>query len=510
MFYSQVLNPLVKCITNYGSKNAFYISGKYYTYNEFAKYISKIRIAIQLTKTESSNIGLVANDDIETYAAIIALWLEGKCYVPVNPETPAERNRNILKQAGSSLIIDSSELALLAELNIIKSDESTFKKLDLIPVVVSDEALAYIFFTSGTTGIPKGVPISRSNLSGFIMAFFALDLKIDSTDKCLQMFELTFDLSVISFLVPLLKGACVYTIPKNKTKFNYIAELLDQHHLTFALMVPSIIHYLRPYFNEINFKSMKYSLFCGEALPIDVTKGWGKCIPNATIMNVYGPTEGTIFCTHYTYTRGAGNKTSNGLLSIGQAMWGTFTIIVNENDEIVNSGEIGQLCLGGVQLTPGYWNNKDKNKEAFFYKEYNGVAIRFYKTGDRCSIDSDGDIMYLGRIDSQIKVQGFRVELSEIEFFAKEYLQKLNAVAIAFTNQISNTEIAMVIESDEFNTKEIINYLKTKMPGYMIPTQFRFIDLFPLNTNGKVDRNMLKKLILTENELFSIKNCDIE
>ena len=101
--------------------------------------------------------------------------------------------------------------------------------------------------------------------------------------------------------------------------------------------------------------------------------------------------------------------------------------------------------------------------------------------------------MYLGRIDSQVKVQGFRVELSEIEFFAKEYLQKINAVAIAFTNKINNTEIGMVIESDEFDTGKLTEYMKTKMPAYMIPTQFRFMDMFPLNTNGKTDRKGLKE-----------------
>ena len=202
-------------------------------------------------------------------------------------------------------------------------------------------------------------------------------------------------------------------------------------------------------------------------------------------MNVYGPTEDTIFCTHYTYNRDGDNKASNGLLSIGKAMQETYTIIVNENNEIVKPGEKGQLCLGGVQLTPGYWKNEEKNKEAFFYIDYNGLTTRFYKTGDLCLADEDGDIMYLGRIDSQIKVQGFRVELSEIEFFAKEYLKKINAVAIAFTNKINNTEIGMVIESDEFDTKELISYMKTKMPGYMIPTQMRFVNSFPLEYQWK-------------------------
>jgi len=492
-FQDQVLEPLLLSVEQYAGNNSFCINNVFYNYKQLGETVSAIRDAVKELSPDNINIGLVANDDIETYAAIITLWLEGKCYVPVNPDTPKERNINVLKQAGISVVIDSSEQALFTDFNVIKSKTLVFKESNLIPVDVPDDALAYIFFTSGTTGVPKGVPITRSNLAGFIQAFFALEIKMDAEDKCLQMFELTFDLSVMSYLAPLLKGACVYTIPKDKIKFNYIAELLEEHHLTVALMVPSIIHYLRPYFDEIDCSSMKYSLFCGEALPLDVTKEWANCVPNAKIMNVYGPTEDTIFCTHYTYNRDGDNKISNGLLSIGQAMQETYTFIVNEDDKMVLPGEKGQLCLGGVQLTPGYWKNEEKNKESFFYTEYNGAKTRFYKTGDLCLADADGDIMYLGRIDSQIKVQGFRVELSEIEFFAKEYLKKINAVAIAFTNQINNTEIGMVIESGEFDTKELINYMKTKMPGYMIPTQLRFINSFPLNTNGKIDRKVLKE-----------------
>lgn len=492
-FHSEVLQPFLLASEKYAGSNAFCINEIFYSYKQLGETISAIRASVKELRADNSNVGLVANDDIETYAAIIALWLEGKCYVPVNPETPAERNRNVLTQAGASVVIDSSDEVLFPELNVIRSKELSFTKLDLEPVQVEDDALAYIFFTSGTTGVPKGVPISRTNLAGFIKAFFELGITMDPSDKCLQMFELTFDLSVMSYLAPLLRGACVYTIPKNKIKFNYIADLLEQHNLTVALMVPSIIHYLRPYFDEISCASMKFSLFCGEALPLDVTGEWAACIPNAKIMNVYGPTEDTIFCTHYTYSRAGENKASNGLMSIGKAMNGTFTIIINDKKEMVNAGEKGELCLGGVQLTPGYWMNDEKNKEAFFYTNYEGGSTRFYKTGDLCLADEEGDIMYLGRIDSQIKVQGFRVELSEIEFFAKEFLNKVNAVAIAFTNKLHNTEIGMVIESADFDTKPLLEYMKTKMPGYMIPTQMRFINSFPLNTNGKIDRKVLKE-----------------
>jgi acyl-CoA synthetase (AMP-forming)/AMP-acid ligase II len=308
------------------------------------------------------------------------------------------------------------------------------------------------------------------------------------------MFELTFDLSVVSYLAPILKGACIYTIPKEEIKYSYIFELMEDYELTFALMVPSILHYLRPYFDEIDCPAMKFSLFCGEALPQDVTEEWSKCIPNATIANVYGPTECTIFCTDYTYKKGEQNKTHNGVLTIGKDMQNTTTIIVDEGNNEVKDGENGELCLSGIQLTPGYWKNEEKNKEVFFYKEYRGENIRFYRTGDLCTVDKDGDILYLGRVDFQAKIQGFRVELSEIEFHVKAALNKTNVVAIAFANSIHNTEIGLVIESERFDAKPLLDELKINLPHYMIPTQITFVNSFPLNTNGKTDRKKLKEL----------------
>jgi amino acid adenylation domain-containing protein len=372
--------------------------------------------------------------------------------------------------------------------------------IDLAPKVVDDEELVYILFTSGTTGKPKGVPITRGNLAGFVAAFNAFQIDISENDRCLQMFELTFDLSVMSYFIPMLNGACIYTIPKDSIKYLCVYELLEEHKLTIALMVPSILQNLRPYFKEIKLAHLRYNLFCGEALSLDVTDEWSRCLPNATILNVYGPTEDTIFCTHYTYSKTGKNKSYHGLLSIGKAMEGSMNIIIDENDEVLPFETTGQLCLGGIQLTPGYWNNIEKNKEAFFIKTYNNKAERFYKTGDLCKIDVDGDILYIGRLDFQIKVQGFRVELSEVEFHVKSFLDKKNAVAIANADIFGNTEIGLVIESIPFDIIPLTTYIKSKMPTYMIPRKIIFSEGFPLNNNGKTDRNKLALLFKSIND----------
>jgi len=489
----QIFNDLQRAITGHNDLHAFLINNRFYKYAEFAQVVSNIRKAIE--QTEEKHIGLVANDDIETYAAIIALWLEGKAYVPMSTETPRDRNEKIIKQAFLRTVIDSSDEPLFPECNTIQSKKLAQSQINLQAKPVGGDELVYILFTSGTTGEPKGVPITRDNLEGFIKAFDDLGFDITEKDRCLQMFELTFDLSVMSYLVPLLKGACIYTIPKDKIKYSYIYELMEEQELTVALMVPSILHYMRKYFVEIDLPLMRYSLFCGEALPLDVTEEWSKCLPNAKIVNVYGPTEDTIFCTHYTFNRTGENKSHNGVLSIGRAMNGTTTVIIDEQNEILQPGNTGQLCLGGVQLTPGYWHNEAKNNETFFNKTYNGREERFYKTGDLCSCDADGDIEYLGRIDFQIKIQGFRVELSEIEFYAKAFLEKVNVAAVACIDPIGNTQIGLAIESEKFETKTLQQFLETKLPVYMIPKQILFAKVFPLNSNGKTDRNELKRLI---------------
>jgi acyl-coenzyme A synthetase/AMP-(fatty) acid ligase len=181
--------------------------------------------------------------------------------------------------------------------------------------------------------------------------------------------------------------------------------------------------------------------------------------------------------------------------SIGKAMNGLIAIIIDEQRNILGPNQKGELCIAGGQLTPGYWNNQEITNKSFFDTEYEGIKTRFYKTGDLCYKDEDGDIMYAGRIDFQVKIQGYRIELGEIEFHARGYLQGKNAIAIAFENKTGNTEIGLFVEGKLDNINVLSDYLKSKLPYYMIPTKIIVKEVFPLNTNGKVDRIILKKLL---------------
>ena len=484
MFKTSIISPFLNSSFKFSNQKAFCINEEYYTYSDLIKKIASVAKSLEVNQELS--IGLITNDDLTTYASIFAIWITGKMYVPLNPNSPLERNQNVIDQVGINTILDSTK-----DSELISEDfEISIKLLKQYSARQEfDDQLAYIFFTSGSTGTPKGVMISKKNLSGFVEAFEAMCYDINETDRCLQMFDLTFDLSIMSFLVPLLKGACVYTIPKDQIKFGYIFGLMEEQDLTVTLMVPSILNYLRPYFDEIHCPKMKYSLFCGEALDVTIVQEWANCLPNARIDNVYGPTENTIFCTNYTFKRDAENDSLNGILSIGKPMLNNLTVVFNDKNMPTLINEIGELCLAGTQLTAGYFQNSKLNNDLFFTTTYNGLQTRFYRTGDLCLQNPNGNISYIGRTDFQVKIQGFRIELSEIEFFAKKATSsKITLIALAVKNESNNHEIALIFDTAKFEYSFIKEFISSKLPSYMIPTQYYFTNPFPLNVNGKIDR----------------------
>ncbi|MDY8136282.1 AMP-binding protein [Aquimarina sp. 2201CG5-10] len=490
-----IINQIAKSFDQHQNRDAFCINTVKYTYGDLKNAISGIRLLIQKEiSKDQKNVGLIANDDIQTYASIFALWLEGKSYVPINPDAPYERNSFVLKETNSFAILDSAKSSLYTtDFKVVDTLESPETEINLEPSNFSEDNLAYILFTSGSTGLPKGVPITFKNL-GTLMGAMEADEnhKIYPDDRCLHMFELTFDFSLVTFLTPLLYGACVYTIPKNQIKYFYIYKLIVEAELTYLIMVPSVIHYLRPYFEEINATSVRYCCFGAAPLHIDIANEWRNCVPNAQVYNSYGPTEFTVTTTYYSFAENDTPRTRNGVVSLGKVLQGVEAVIIDQEENVLGVDEEGELCLAGEQLTSGYWNNEKKNKTSFFYLEINGKQTRFYKTGDLCVKDENDYLIFIGRKDFQVKIRGYRVELSEIEFYAKEKLDKINVQAIDIVNNLGNTEIGLVLESEEFDTNTMITHMKNKLPDYMIPTHIRFINEFPLNGNGKIDRKQLK------------------
>lgn len=491
MFIRQVLQPILSAIDHFPERNAFYIRDRFYTYREFAVNIARVRSALKAGGVTSRRVGLAARDDIETYASIVALWLEGLAYVPLHPSQPPERIRSIVSQAEIRLIIDSSPHPIDTRLPAMTTSGLSFDGADLLPKFAGDDELAYILFTSGSTGAPKGVPITRMNLGAFMNAFTQSGVQITECDRCLQPYDLTFDASVQSYLSPLTSGACAYTVPHDVIRFSYASELLSTNRLTLCALTPSMIRYLRPYFDEIRLPDLRLCLLIGEASPVDLIEAWAPCVPNARIINYYGPTEATVYCASYEYRSGARNKHVNGMLAVGRPMPGMTAVVADETNSILGAGQSGELCVSGPQVMPGYWHDDGKNDRVFFEQVHEGAVRRFYRTGDAGSIDEEGDILLAGRLDHQVKIDGYRIELGEIEYHARNFLGGADAAAVVCRNTKGGGQIALFVEGASIDAGALSAYLRARLPAYMIPAEIRAIKRFALNAHGKVDRLML-------------------
>ncbi|MFH0895031.1 MAG: AMP-binding protein [Bacteroidota bacterium] len=487
----------------YADNNAFCIDDNYYSYAQLLSTSADIAHAIRRINPEKNQmIGIFLSDDLETFASIFGIWFSGNTYVPLHPGNPPERNASIIEQAEIKIVLHAGNED---EMNAIKktgkrnfislnalSLDNSFNEDDIC-VDFSDDRFVYMLFTSGSTGVPKGVPITFGNLQSFLKNHdSAMGYSYTPDDRFLQMFDLTFDLSVVSYLAPLLNGACVYTVPYNQIKYTHIYRLLEEYNLTSAIIVPSVLALLKPYFEDILLENLRYAMLSGEAVPLELTLAWQKCCPNAIFQNLYGPTEATIYCVTHTIPR-SDIKSANGIVSIGKPNIEVDALILSEENEVLGCNEKGELCLTGNQVTPGYWKNPEKNKESFI--EIKGK--KYYRTGDVCMKDEAGDYFYLGRKDHQVKIQGYRIELSEVEFHAKTMLDGRDAVASAIRDENGNALIALVIEGEEMQLENFLVKMREKLPGYMIPARFKFIEKFPLNANGKTDRKALTEVAMS-------------
>ena len=502
-----MLDKLIESIKKFPERSAFCIDNKFYSYSDFAGAISNIRNYLDENfKGKVKSVGITTFDDFETYAAIYAAMFSGLTFVPIDADHPAERIKNIVEIADVNVVLTSridDKIRLiqnkLPEIKIISLKQIPRSDVNLSLPENDPEDTAYILFTSGSTGIPKGVPLTKRNINSFIEAYLDTGFEINENDRCLQSSDLTFDLSTMSYMLPLSKGACVYTVPSDGIKFANIYRILEEHAITIALMVPSVLNYLRPYFDDIRLEEMRYSMFCGEALYEDITNEWEKCVPNAVIQNVYGPTEATNFCMTYDWSRDRTlNKVFNGVVSIGKPMKDMEMIITDENNHPLPRGEKGELCISGPQLTPGYLKNPRRNKDSFFTTGNGGMLKTYYKTGDLAFEDKEGDFMFCGRKDYQIKIHGYRIELGEIEHHAREILGNINAAAVSYYNYSQINRIHLFLENYGGDKDIIIEKLKMKIPDYMLPSGITSLDSFPLNANGKIDRKALTELLANE------------
>ncbi len=494
-----MLQTITQIFQKYADQSAFCIAGQRYSYEELGGYVAGIRNLLQQAKPDVHFINLIAHDSIETYASILAIWLEGYAFVPLSISSPKDRNSNILKQVESNWVlsseIDNEKIVDSKSIQLIQTKDIKATQPNWTFIEKDEDQIICMLFTSGSTGLPKGVPYTSKNIQTTMDAFLAQAYQISHQDRFLQMFELTFDMSMLSYLSAWYHGAEIYTVGYDHVKYLKAYQLIQEHELTFVTMVPSTLNFLHPYFNQIQLPSVKYSLVGGEPFYKNLAEAWMACVPNAKVINISGPCETTMLCVSYELSRDfSKNKTHKDKLAFGYIWKNTIAILIDNEFNQVENGIEGELCFAGDNVMHAYWKLPAKNDSVFFEKELEGQKYRFYKSGDMAFLDSEGVLHTCGRKDHQHKILGYKVELGEIEQLSRSFT---NCNCIAIVDQLENGALViyLFVEKKELELESLMIFLQKKLPPYMIPKAIKNISIFPTNISGKVDRNQLLKLM---------------
>lgn len=460
-------------------------------------------------------VGVFGFRSATAYVGVLAAQLAGATFVPLNPRFPPARTRRMAQMAGlDAIIVDKLGMTQLGEVlegleprpAVLLSDGEDAELLrsatpleELPPITMED--VAYLLFTSGSTGEPKGVPITHSNVRAYL-DFCQDRYRFDARDRFSQTFDQTFDLSVHDQFLCWEAGACLFAM--SPADLLAPTRFINTHQLTVWFSVPSVVAQMRKRgtLKPASLPTLRWSLFCGEPLPRASAEGWLAAAPSSTVENLYGPTELTIACAvHRWDPERSPAKCVNDMVSIGAPFPGLRAIVVDDSLAIVKDGEPGELCVAGPQTSPGYWNDATKTAERFV--EMHGA--RFYRTGDRVvalpdAATPDGvEYACLGRVDHQVKVLGFRVELGEIESVLQRDPRVVQAVALGWPMVEGSAQgiVAFVCGAD-VDVDALNATCKGALSDYMVPTAIHVVDAMPLNANGKVDRGALAEQLRRE------------
>ena len=439
-----------------------------FTYARLDRWSDAISRVLIRSGAGRERIALVAHKRPGTYAAILGILKAGCSYVPLHPDGPAARWERMIATCGARFLLgEGPDITGTKRLPIPGPDDPFIGAAD---VPAGHEA--YVLFTSGSTGGPKGVSVSRTNLGAYLGHLLSTH-RLNEHDRFTQFFALTFDLSVHDLFVCWGAGACL-CVPLPEGHGMRAAAFAREEKITVWFSVPSLPALLLRMraLTPGSLPTVRHAFFCGEALTWPVARAFANAAPDATLVNLYGPTETTIAITAYGIGRDAPDQA--GPVPIGLPFPGHKAMLNNE-----------ELCFSGPQLSDGYIGLPEANAEAF--PVIGGE--RWYRTGDRARMDLDGTLHFLGRTDHQVKVAGHRVEPGEIDTVLTPLLQGGKAVSVA-VEKAGTARLVTFIDVPA-DIPALLSACRAQLPPYMVPERVLQLDSIPLTAHGKTDRQRL-------------------
>lgn len=517
-----VIEGVLRHVERLSGHAALTLEGRVYCYAELADLAC--RWAARLLDAADGRprrVGILGYRSETSYVGVLASLMAGAAFVPLDPRLPAARTRAMVEQSELDALLvgeearsclqellnglvrppalllpgsdDSAVSGLRAPAVFGRTDMARVAPLQAVPTLVASDP-AYLLFTSGSTGSPKGVLVTHGNLG----AFLATNLqryRLTPEDRLTQTFDHTFDLSIFDLFMAWHSGACVCSMRPIELLAPY--RFLHQHHITVWFSVPSVAALLVKRGSLVPgcMPTLRWSLFCGEALPLAIAEAWQAAAPHATLENLYGPTELTIACAAYRWDpRTSPGECERQTVPIGTLYPGLDGMVVDAALREVSPGESGELCVAGPQTSPGYWREPAATAASRFDRVDSQGALRtYYRTGD-IVMQRANHLVYLGRGDQQIKLGGHRVELGEVEA-ALLRVGAVQAAALAWPDAQRPESIVAVVSGGR-EPADLQSELARVLPSYMMPRSVLAIDQMPCNHNGKIDRRELRRWIV--------------